>query len=53
MTENVVKPNVKDALRDLKSMPMLDLEKKLGSSPDGLSETEAKKRLIQYGLNKI
>ena len=30
---------------DLKSIPMADLQKKLGSSPDGLSQDEAQKRL--------
>ncbi len=38
---------------DLKSIPMADLEKKLGSSPDGLSQDEAQKRLTQYGPNAI
>ncbi len=42
-----------DAKNDLKSLPMPDLEKKLGSSPDGLSQTEAQKRLTQYGPNEI
>jgi hypothetical protein len=32
---------------DLKSIPMADLQKKLGSSPDGLSQGEAQKRLTQ------
>jgi H+-transporting ATPase len=40
-----LKPHAKD---DLKSLPMPELEKQLGSSPDGLSQTEAEKRLIQY-----
>jgi H+-transporting ATPase len=44
------KPESKD---DLKSLAMPDLEKKLGSSPDGLSQDEAKKRLTQYGPNEI
>ena len=44
------KPNAND---DLKSLPMSDLEKKLGSSPDGLTEAEAQKRLAQYGFNEI
>jgi H+-transporting ATPase len=35
----------------LKSIP--DLEKDLGSSPDGLSESEAKDRLIKYGPNEL
>ena len=44
------KPDPKD---DLKSLPMAEVEKKLGSSPDGLSQAEAQKRLTQYGLNEI
>ena len=44
------KPNAKD---DLKSLPMPEVEKKLGSSPDGLSQDEAQKRLTQYGPNEI
>jgi H+-transporting ATPase len=42
-----------DAGTDLKSLPMPDLEKKLGSSPDGLTEAEAQKRLTQYGPNAL
>ncbi|MEJ2711512.1 MAG: HAD-IC family P-type ATPase [Anaerolineales bacterium] len=45
-----LKPNAKD---DLKSLPLPELEKKLGSSPDGLSQAEAQKRLTQYGSNEI
>jgi H+-transporting ATPase len=44
------KPDAKD---DLKSLPLPEVEKKLGSSPDGLSQTEAQKRLGQYGPNEI
>ena len=44
------KPDAKD---DLKSLPMPEVEKKLGSSPDGLSQAEAQKRLTQYGANEI
>src|SRR5208283_1610900 len=44
------KPDVKD---DLKSLPLAELEKKLGSSPDGLTQAEAQKRLTQYGPNEI
>ncbi len=48
------KPNAKpDAKDDLKSLPLAELEKKLGSSPDGLSQAEAQKRLTQYGPNEI
>jgi H+-transporting ATPase len=38
---------------DLKSLPMSELQTRLGSSPDGLSQTEAQKRLTQYGPNEI
>ncbi len=34
------KPDAKD---DLKSLPMPEVEKRLGSSPDGLSQAEAQK----------
>ena len=38
---------------DLKSLPLADVEKKLGSSPEGLSQAEAAKRLSRYGPNEI
>ena len=38
---------------DLKTLPLAEVEKKLASSPDGLTEAEAKKRLAQYGPNEI
>jgi H+-transporting ATPase len=38
---------------ELKSLSMPDLQAKLGSSPDGLSQTEAQRRLMQYGYNEI
>jgi H+-transporting ATPase len=38
---------------DLKSMPMPELQAKLGASPDGLSQAEAQRRLVQYGYNEI
>ncbi len=44
------KPDAKD---DLKSLPMPELQAKLESSPDGLSQAEAQKRLTQYGPNEI
>jgi H+-transporting ATPase len=44
------KPDSKD---DLKSVPMPELLAKLGSSPDGLSQAEAQKRLTQYGPNEL
>lgn len=44
------RPDDKD---DLKSLPMAELQTKLGSSPEGLSQAEAEKRLAQYGPNEI
>ncbi len=45
-----MKPEAKD---ELKSLPMSEVKKKLGFSPDGLTDTEAQKRLTQYGPNEI
>src|SRR5664280_751803 len=42
-----------DQKNDLKSLPMAEVEKKLGTAPDGLSQAEATKRLAQYGPNEI
>lgn len=42
-----------DIKDDLKSLPMQELQKKLDSSPQGLSQTEAEKRLTHYGLNEL
>ena len=42
-----------DASDDLKSLPLPEVEKRLGSSPEGLTQAEAEKRLIQYGPNEI
>ena len=50
ITKPRLKPNVKE---DLKTLPLAEVEKKLGSSPDGLSQSEAEKRLAQYGSNEI
>jgi H+-transporting ATPase len=44
------KPKSKD---DLKSIPMADLETKLQSSPKGLTQDEAAKRLAQNGPNAL
>ncbi len=52
-TTHVGTPAAANAKDDLKSMPMPELEAKLGSSPDGLTGAEAKKRLTQYGPNEI
>jgi H+-transporting ATPase len=42
-----------EAKGDLKTLPIPEVEKKLGSSPDGLSQADAEKRLTQYGPNEI
>jgi H+-transporting ATPase len=44
------KPGAND---DLKSLPLPELQAKLGSSPAGLSQAEAQKRLTQYGPNEL
>jgi H+-transporting ATPase len=44
------KPDPKD---ELKTLPMPQVEKRLGSSPNGLTQAEAAKRLTQYGPNEI
>lgn len=38
---------------DLKTLPMPEVERQLASSPHGLSQAEAAKRLAQYGPNEI
>jgi H+-transporting ATPase len=43
-------PTAKD---DLKALPVSEVEKRLGTSPDGLSQAEAEKRLTDYGPNEI
>jgi len=43
-------PAAKD---DFKTLPLSEVEKKLGSSPDGLTQAEAEKRLTHYGPNEI
>ncbi len=44
------KPDAKD---DLKCLPLAEVQEKLDSSPDGLTQAEAAKRLTQYGPNEI
>ena len=44
------KPDPKD---DLKTLPLPEVEKKLQSSPEGLTQAEAQKRLAQYGPNEL
>ncbi len=40
-----------DASKDLKELPLAEVEKQLESSPAGLTAAEAKKRLARYGPN--
>src|SRR5271169_6142929 len=48
------KPEPKPVANDnLQTRPLAEVEKELGSSPDGLTEAEAKKRLMQFGPNEI
>jgi H+-transporting ATPase len=48
------KPGAKpDANCDLKSLPLEEVEKKLESSADGLTQAEAQQRLAQYGPNEL
>jgi len=44
------KPGPKD---EMETMPMPELQKRLGWSPNGLSQADAQKRLTQYGPNEI
>ncbi len=44
------KPDAQDGLR---ALPLSEVLNRLRSSPDGLTEAEAQKRLIQYGPNEI
>jgi H+-transporting ATPase len=49
-----LKPGIKaNANDDLKILPLDELQKKLESSPEGLTQEEAKKRLTKYGPNEI
>src|SRR6202453_1117060 len=50
LTKPVSKTDSKD---DLKSLPLPEVEKRLGSSAKGLTQAEAQKRLAQYGPNEI
>ena len=47
-------PGSKSTAKDeLQTLPLREVEKQLGSSREGLSQAEAKKRLAQYGPNEI
>ncbi|MGC9940399.1 MAG: cation-transporting P-type ATPase, partial [Verrucomicrobiota bacterium] len=52
--KTVVKPATRpDPKDDLKTLPLAELEKRLESSPDGLTQVEAQKRLTKYGPNEL
>jgi H+-transporting ATPase len=49
-----VKPRAPAGVKDgLQTLPMAEVEKRLGSSPVGLTQAEAAKRLVKYGPNEI
>jgi len=52
-TKSALKPDAPDAKDDLKTLPMPEVEKRLQSSPDGLTQAEAAKRLTKYGANEL
>jgi H+-transporting ATPase len=43
----------KNAAVDLAKLPLPQLEKKLGSTPDGLAQAEVEQRQARYGFNEI
>ena len=47
------RPNTPADKDDLKSLPLSEVEKRLGSTADGLTQAEAQKRLATYGPNEI
>jgi H+-transporting ATPase len=49
----VVAPSAPIESVDLKSLPMAEVEKQLQSSPGGLTQAEALRRLSQYGPNQL
>ncbi|MEO6782447.1 MAG: HAD-IC family P-type ATPase, partial [Bradyrhizobium sp.] len=52
--DSKAKPGSKSVPKnDLKTLPLAELEKQLGSSPEGLTQAEAQKRLTQYGPNEL
>ncbi len=58
MTQHAVKPAAKPSAKpvakdDLRAIPLPEVEKRLRSSPDGLSQAEAETRLARYGPNEI
>lgn len=52
-TEAEATESMAGAQVDWKSLSLAELEERLGSSPEGISQAEAQKRLSQYGPNAI
>jgi len=52
-TEHEASGSKPDAPDDLKTLPVAEVEKRLRSAPDGLTQVEAEKRLARYGPNEI
>lgn len=55
-TDEIPQPKLSSTLTaydDLKMLPLREVEKRLGSSPEGLSQTAAATRLTQYGPIEI
>jgi len=46
-------PGPEPGADDLKSLPLPEVENRLASSPDGLTQAEAQVRLARYGPNEI
>ena len=46
-------PDAPDSKDELKTLPLPEVEKKLQSSAEGLTQAEAEERLIKYGPNEI
>jgi H+-transporting ATPase len=47
------KPNAPEAKDDLKTLPLAEVESRLDSSADGLTQAEAEKRQTKYGPNEL
>ena len=49
----IMQATLKSEMNDLKSLPLTELIARPGSSPDGLSQAEAQRGLVQYGYNEM
>ncbi len=52
-SQPAARPKPKDDTNSLKTLAMPELMKKLGASAEGLTQSEAVKRLAQYGPNQL